>query len=136
MKGISEILIKKYDLEIGSFYFYANFVIGEIKEGIITTHENSRELFLIGKEYYGLATPFVYISNRVNSYSFDPTGHYKSMKLFPNLKGFAVVAYNIRSEKVANLEQVFIDVPTKIFNNLKSAVHWAEQLTTINQTNS
>ena len=87
MHGLKETLIKKYDLDIGSFYFYRNFVIGEIKEGIITTHENSKELFKLGKEYYGLTTPFVYISNRVNSYSFDPTGHYKSMKIFPNLKG-------------------------------------------------
>lgn len=133
MKGINKILIKKYELEIGSFYFYKNFVIGEIKEGIITTHENSEELFLIGKEYYGLTAPFVYISNRVNSYSFDPTGHYKSLKLFPNLRGFGVVAYTMRSEKVANLEQVFIDVPTKIFDNLKSAVYWAEQLTIIDE---
>ena len=127
VENINRTLIKKHELEIGTFYFYKNFVIGEIKEGLTTTHENSQKLFKLGKAYYGMTTPFVYISNRVNSYSFDPTGHYKSMKIFSNLKGFAVVAYDKVSGRVANLEQAFISVPAKIFNSLEDAILWAEE---------
>ncbi|MDY8134069.1 hypothetical protein [Aquimarina sp. 2201CG5-10] len=128
IRRINRKLIKKYDLDIGSAYFYENFVVTEIKEGIVINFEKAAKLFQLGKQYYGNKTPFVYISNRIHSYSFEPTAHFKSTELFPNLKGVAVVTYDPVKNKIAELEQAFINKPTSIFYNLEEAIDWVEQL--------
>ncbi|GAA4277800.1 hypothetical protein [Aquimarina mytili] len=120
--------VKEYTLDIGVFYFYQNFVIGEIKEGLNLNFESGKELFNLTKTHYKNIIPFVYISNRVHSYSFIPTGHYKSSKLFPNLKGYAIVVYDNINLKIAELEQTFMSWPNQIFTNLDDAIDWAEEL--------
>ncbi|MEW7292664.1 hypothetical protein [Aquimarina sp. 2304DJ70-9] len=123
-------LIKKHDLNIGSVSFYKNFVISEMKEGIIFDYDNATRLLELCNEYYGKKIPFIYISNRINSYSISPTGHFKSSKMFPNLKGYGVVSYNSINNGVAKLEQSFLNIPTNIFNNLEDAIRWTEEIIT------
>lgn len=125
---VNKELIAEHLLDIGTLYFYKNFVVTEIKEGMTLSFEKALPMFLLAKKYYGNKTPFVYISNRIYSYSFEPTAHYKSTKLFPNLVGFAVVSYGTISNKVAHLEQAFLNVPTEIFHNLEDAIEWVDQL--------
>ncbi|WP_103864999.1 STAS/SEC14 domain-containing protein [Aquimarina sp. I32.4] len=125
---INKSLIKKYDLDIGTVYFYQNYVVTEIKEGMLLNYEKAGQLLLLGKEYYGNNVPFVYISNRIHSYSFEPTDHFKSTELFPNLKGYAVITHNVIGNKIAELEQAFLNTPTQIFDSLEEAIIWVEQL--------
>ncbi|MEW7292665.1 hypothetical protein [Aquimarina sp. 2304DJ70-9] len=127
-REINKKLIKKHVLDIGSVYFYENFVVTEINEGIVFNFEKATKLFQLGKHYYGNKTPFVYISNRINSYSFEPTAHMKSKELFPNLKGVAVVIHNPVSHKVAELEKAFLSKPSEIFYTLENAIEWVEKL--------
>ncbi|WP_378176954.1 hypothetical protein [Aquimarina sp. SS2-1] len=121
-------LVRKHVLDIGTFYFYDNFLIAEMNEGVSIDFDKASKLFLLTKEHYGNNVPFVYITNRVNSYSFKPTTHFKSAKLFPNLKGYGAVIYDSINNKIASLEQSFLDVPTKIFDNLEDAVQWVDEL--------
>ncbi|WP_299437689.1 hypothetical protein [uncultured Aquimarina sp.] len=121
-------LINKHKLAIGLFYFYNNHIVSEIKEGGIVTFENSTDLFKLIHSYYGTTTPFVYISNRKNSYSFVPTGHFKTSKLFPNFMGYGVVAYDAINNKVATLEQSFVETDTKIFDTLDDAMIWIDEI--------
>ncbi len=121
-------LINKHKLAIGLFYFYKNHIVSEIKEGVIVTHENCFELFQLITNHYGTTTPFVYISNRKNSYSFVPTGHFKTAKLFPNFAGYGVVTYDSINTKVATLEQSFLENETKIFDNLDDAIIWVDEI--------
>ncbi|MEK6152661.1 hypothetical protein WIW50_05355 [Flavobacteriaceae bacterium 3-367] len=125
---INKKLLKQHDLPIGSFYFYENFVVSEIKEGVTMTFETASKIFELGKTYFGNTTPFVYISNRVNSYAFDPTAHFKSTAMFPNLKGYAVVVYDTINDKVAKMEQPFMNKPAHIFKRLQDAIDWVEEL--------
>lgn len=127
-KKINEKLIKKSEIDIGVVYFYKNYVITEINRGVILNFDKAAKLFQLGIEYYGTKVPFVYISNRIHSYSFEPTSHFKSTELFPNLKGYGVVIYDHLNSEVAKLEQAFINKPTAIFHNLEEAVLWAEEL--------
>ncbi|MDH7444411.1 hypothetical protein [Aquimarina sp. 2201CG14-23] len=121
-------LVKTHDIAIGVFYFYKNFLISEIKEGILLSVENSTTLFELIKTYYGNETPFFYIANRINSYSFAPTGHYKFVELYPNAKGFAVVTYNAKDTRMAKFEKSFVQAPAKIFDNLEEAIEWGTEL--------
>lgn len=125
---INEQLIQKYKLDIRVVYFYKNYVVTEIKEGIILNFQKASELFILGKEYYGNKIPFVYTSNRIHSYSFESTAHFKSTKMFPNLKGDAVVTYNTISNEIAEMELAFLNKPVNIFNSLDEAIVWVEQL--------
>ena len=93
-KEITDSLLKRHDLAIGSFYFHQHHMVAEIKEGVTCTYEQAKDMLALGKKYYGNTKPFVYISNRKNSYSFDPTSHFKTMSMFPNLKGYGVVVYD------------------------------------------
>ncbi|MDH7444409.1 hypothetical protein [Aquimarina sp. 2201CG14-23] len=127
-QNISKNLIKKHDLEIGSFYFYKNFVVSEMNEGISLSFDKAAKLFHLAKEYYGNNIPFVYISNRKNSYSFEPTSHFKSAKMFPNIKGYGVITYNHINDKIASLEQSFLNIPTKIFDSIEDAILWVDEL--------
>ena len=121
-------LIKKHVLDIGTVYFYENFLITEINEGIVMNFENVKPLLLLGKQYYGTQTPFIYISNRINSYSFEPTSHFKTVPIFPNIKGYGVVIYDQLSKEIAILEKNFLNIPTNIFYSLEEAIQWAEEL--------
>ena len=130
-RKIKDKLIKKIEIDIGIVYFYKNYVVTEINEGIVVNFEKAAKLLQLGIEYYGSKTPFVYISNRINSYSFEPTAHFKSTEMFPNLKGFGVVIYNKLNSDVAKMEQAFINKPTNIFYSLEEAIEWAEELIVI-----
>ncbi|WP_299261293.1 hypothetical protein [uncultured Aquimarina sp.] len=99
----------KQDLSIGLFYFYNNHIISKTKEGVILTFENCSGLLELIHSYYGTIIPFMYTSNRKKSYSFVPTEHFKSSKLFPNFTGYSVVTYDAVNNKVATLEQYFIE---------------------------
>tara|TARA_R110000796_G_scaffold37722_3_gene95129 strand:- start:83975 stop:84376 length:402 start_codon:yes stop_codon:yes gene_type:complete len=125
---INRTLIKKYNLDIGDFFFYENFLVAEVKEGIAFSFENAKEILGLAKMYYGNKTPFVYITNRKNSYSFNPTSHFKTVPLFPNLKGFAAVVYDSINQEIAVMEQSFFSKPVNIFYNLDDAIDWVEQL--------
>ncbi|GAA4110405.1 hypothetical protein GCM10022393_07440 [Aquimarina addita] len=123
-----EQFLERHENEMGSFFFYKNFIIAEMKEGVALNYENSKMQYELGKKYYGNKTPFVYISHRLNSYSITPTDHYKSVKTFPNLVGLAIVSYSSITIKVAELEKAFLDIPVNISDNLDDALYWAEDL--------
>lgn len=125
---IDRTLLKKHVLEIGELYFYENYVVSEIKTGVAVSFESASELLRLTKIHFGNKTPFVYISNRKNSYSFNPTAHYKTVPSFPNLKGFASVVYDDMNEDIAELEKSFLNKPVSVFSNLEDAILWAETM--------
>ncbi|NNE76976.1 MAG: hypothetical protein HKN31_07875 [Pricia sp.] len=115
-------------MDVGTFYFYKNFMVAEIKEGIALTIENATEMLQLAKEYFGNKTPFVYITNRIKSYSFNPTDHFKTVAMFPNLKGYATVTYDDINHEIAELEQSFMLRPSKNFRSLEEAIAWVDEL--------
>ncbi len=127
-----QLIAKHFFKDIGNFYFYQNFMISEIHEGVVITLDKVTEVthkYTI--KYYNNSIPFVFISNRINSYSLEPTIHFKTKILLPNTKGYAVVTYNDLNKKVAQFEQNFLHIPTGIFADLNSAVQWAQNLITL-----
>ncbi|QWX83812.1 hypothetical protein H0I23_15370 [Cellulophaga sp. HaHaR_3_176] len=125
---IDRTLIKNYILEVGKLNFYPNYVVSEIKEGVALSFKNATEIVRLTKLHYGNETPFIYIANRKNSYSFNPTAHYKTIPEFPNLKGFAAVVYSDINKDIAQLEKSFIKKPVEAFKSLESAILWAESI--------
>ncbi len=124
----TETLIGTLELDIGTTRFYQNLVISEMKEGAVVNFDNCLPIFTKALEYYTLDTPVVYISNRINSYSFDPTLHLEAKAIFTNLRGYGVVVYNDMNYKIALLEQQFMDCPVNIFSSFEEACEWAQDI--------
>lgn len=119
--------LETLDLGFGTFDFYRNIVVGEIREGAIITADHALELMSFGIEYYKHREAVVYISNRKHSYSIDPTLHLEIGKIFSKLAGYGIVCYDPRSTKVAKLEQRFLSYPSELFMTPEAAMEWAVQ---------
>lgn len=120
--------IVEHTFDIGQFVYYPNIVVGVVNEGLHVTFETAVYPLQAGEQLYGNDKPFVYISHRLHSYSIDPIGYLEAVKLFPNLKAFAIVAKNKRQRMLAHLERLFMKKPIKVFDDLESAFAWAEEL--------
>ncbi|MEJ2584267.1 MAG: hypothetical protein P8Z38_04270 [Robiginitalea sp.] len=119
--------IRTHELEIGTFHFYENVVIGQIREGKQINLDNSLPVFALGWEQYKNKS-VVYISDRKYSYSLDPTMHFETKKLVPFIVGYGWVVYNSVAERAARLEERFLDFPTGIFRTRDAALEWAWDL--------
>ncbi|WP_459211221.1 hypothetical protein [Aquimarina rhabdastrellae] len=125
---INKKLLEYLCLDFGSFYFYEDCVIGEMNRGSIVDFEKLHPIFKAALLHYKEDISFVYISNRIHSYSVVPTSHFQLRGLFPNLKGYAIVSYNDKTTKIADLERTFFNRPMDVFSNLKDAISWSDQL--------
>lgn len=130
LDNIEHKLIKKHTVvNIGSFYYYENFMVSEIEEGVVIDLEMVMQVTdMYTKKYYGRHKPFVYIANRINSYSLNPTVHFETAKILPNTKGYAIVTYSKMNAEIANIERPFLKIPIQIFYSMEEAIKWAEDL--------
>ena len=131
MDTLSELKEKplvEHKIDLGRFVFYENISITEVSEGTHVTFEKIAHMLQFAEDVYGNDIPFVYISNRIHSYSIDPLGYYEAIKMFPNLKAYAIVSQNDRRRMLFVLEKLFIKKPIRVFDNLEKAVEWAEQI--------
>jgi len=114
------VVIKTKDVTIS---LHKRVAIIEIAEGISISYENGIETFrrllsIVGDK------PWVYISNRVNSYSLDPND-YKHLNEIPTLKAIGVIQYKRSIETALELEKMFVKKPFKTFEDLDDAILWA-----------
>ncbi|SRX75953.1 hypothetical protein [Aequorivita antarctica] len=117
-------LKKTLETEIGMVYFYENIVVFEAKEGIIMSYKTGFSILLKGLNYLG-AKPWVYLSNRVHSYSIKPMD-YKYLNKVPTLRAVGVVNYYELGHSNAELEAKFCKKPFQMFDNLTEAVVWGK----------
>ncbi len=120
MESKFKVVIKTADITIR---LYNGVAIIEISEGVALSYENGHKIFnrllsIIGDK------PWVYVSNRVNSYSLDPND-YRHLNQIPTLKGIGVIQYEKSIQTALDLEKMFIKKPFKTFNDLDSAIEWA-----------
>jgi len=120
--------ILEHNLEAAKFVFYQNMAVVEGIEGTHVTFEKVSNVLRVAEEVYGNDIPFVYISHRIHSYSIDPIGYYEAIKSFHNLKALAIVTSSKRTKMIANLEKLFVAKPIRVFDDLDSAILWAEEI--------
>ncbi|WP_235841580.1 hypothetical protein [Confluentibacter sediminis] len=127
-------MIHYYDIGHAEVFVFDHFIIKQVKEGQSSDLLNTSELETIVKEHFENKN-MVYISNRVNSYSVNPLV-YKEFEKIPNLIAIAVVPHSNSMRLSAELESKFFNKPFEIFENLNTAVSWANRIieTTNTQT--
>ncbi|WGD34447.1 hypothetical protein [Olleya sp. YS] len=113
------------ELKFCTLLFSDNYVISTINEGVIFGKVESR---LQSSEILDVFNdkPFVYISNRINSYSVDPTIYIESSQIC-NLSGFAAVIGEFSNRNV-EVERLFLNKPFESFSNLEDAKIWANNI--------
>ena len=117
-------LTKIMEMEIGNYFFYGNVVIVEAKEGIMLSYKKDLSVILLilnitkGK-------PWVYISNRINSYAIQPLD-YKYLNKVPSLKALGVVNYSEAGYLISELEAKFCKKPYGVYHSLIEAVTWGK----------
>ena len=102
-----------------------NIIIAEINEGVVLNQDMSDDIIYFSSVVFK-NNPFVYITNRINSYAVDPI-IYKDVSQPETLKGFAVVSTTL-SARNAEIERLFLNKPFEIFSDLEEAKLWAIQI--------
>ncbi|KAA1246685.1 hypothetical protein [Aquimarina sp. RZ0] len=126
--------IQKYDLNLGTYYFYENYFVAEINEGEVINLEKLSDLIPIVLEHYGDGRPFTYISDRINSHAITPIDYLNCPLIsMENFRGYAVVTYNKAYEMSIHIEKHFAQRPFFYFNNLQDATDWSKEVTTLPQ---
>jgi hypothetical protein len=115
-------MLHHYDLEICKISIYDNYVINQIKEGvhIEVPHVESLEA-LINKHVKN--QPFIYISNRVHSYSFDPLVH-ESINKIENLIATAIITDDKAKQDIVQFEKRFSNKKIMVYKSLEDAISW------------
>ncbi|QRM90685.1 hypothetical protein FG167_16055 [Lacinutrix sp. WUR7] len=115
----------------GVIYFFKDFVVTEINEGVVYGTETSEELTRLILEQYATKTNIHVISNRINNYSVEPTywfDFYKNEHA-DALKSVSFVYYNELAYSNAKLEQTFINCKTECFKSLQEAINNFSKIT-------
>ena len=123
----------KIEFSFGNYYFFENFVISEINEGIHFDWDKILEVIGALMDYYGKEIRIAYISNRVHAYSIEPQLWYKFHKEFDFFIAIATVAYSDFSYINASIEKQFTKISLKRCDDLDQAVSWVHHLKEFNQ---
>ena len=131
-KYFKQLKHSKIEFSFGTYFFFDNFVISELNEGIHFDWQKIEEVIFTIVEYYGDDFKIGYISNRVNSYSINPQLWVDFYNEYDFIVAGAVVAYNDFNYMNATLEKHFSKNSIKRCNSLNEAVDWVIKLKELN----
>lgn len=115
-----------YNLKSGDLYFFDDFLISEIHEGVTIMLNDSREVLNLVHKHYGFKKPYGLISHRVNAYSVNLSDILPIANEFGLLVANAVVAYTDFALKNFELEKRVLKLKGKSFNNMDAALKWTK----------
>ncbi len=104
---------------------YSDFIIAVMFEGITLTAEKNDILLGIATKYFKNSN-FGYITNRIHSYSVDPSIYFETSKI-ENLVAFAVVSSKQINVTNTQLEKIFYKKPFRHFIELEDAISWVKE---------
>ena len=114
--------------ENGIYYFFKDFIIAEIHQGVIYTWDSAQDIIQAAHEHYGDNPSICYITNRINKYSINPTDWIKFFNTNNNLNGYAIVSYTKNGWVNALIELMFLKTKVERFSNLADAIDWAKDV--------
>ncbi len=117
---------KEFNYPFGSMYCYNNYVIGKLNPGVTVDSEIAMRILTDINDCYG-KEKIVFISNREFGHQVDPSV-YKLVNT-KTMVGIAIVGTTHEQRIQAASEQSLYNGSFGYFNNLESAVAWAESFT-------
>lgn len=119
-------IIQYFDLDDSEVFIFDEFIINQIKEGVVIEPKHNDLLNDLVQEFFS-GKNMVYISNRANSYAVNPLIYPETEKI-PNLIAIAVIPKTAAMRKSAEYEGEFYDKPYAIFDGLTDAIIWVESI--------
>jgi len=119
----------KITLNFGTVTVHDQLLIAEMNEGIVFDIPDNEQLLSLGSNIFG-DKPYGYISNRVNSYSINPTVYLQTAQR-SNIKAIAVVGSSESKIASTAVEKQFFKLPFEVFTTLEEARAWLQ--TTLKQ---
>jgi len=124
----NSLTFKPIHLPFGTFYLFEDFLISEINAEIHFDWQMVEILISNLVEHYGKDINIAYISNRINSYSFDPSSWTKFEKDYNFVVASAIVSYTNRNVINATIEKHISQNSIKRCSNLNQAIGWVTNL--------
>lgn len=115
-----------YNLKSGDLYFYDDYIISEVHEGVTIMHKDSLEILNLVHKHYGFKKPYGLISHRLNSYSVNLSELLPIAHEFGLLVANAVVAYTEISLKNFEIEKRVLMLKGESFRNMDEAIKWTK----------
>lgn len=116
-----------HNLKSGDLYFYDDYLISEIHEGIVVVKEDLLEILSLIDEHFCDNKPYGLISHRAYSYSVNL---HDILSIADKLRApvvNAVVAYSNIALKNFELEKRILKLKGESFSNLEEAIFWTKQ---------
>ncbi len=120
-----KIIVREYELEIGTVQVYDNYMVSMFDEGATLTLERAYQIIGISEIHFRDKN-FGFISLRKNSYAIDPT-IYNYLKELDNLKAFAIVSVKEIDMHNFKIEKLFYKKPMKFFIEFENALKWVKR---------
>ncbi|WP_276391072.1 STAS/SEC14 domain-containing protein [Eudoraea chungangensis] len=117
-----KIVVKEYQLDIGTIQVYENFMVSIFDEGATLTLERAYQIIGISEIHFR-DTNFGIISLRKNSYAVDPI-IYSYLRELNNLKAFAIVSVKEVDMHNFKIEKLFYKKPMKFYIDYNNALAW------------
>lgn len=120
-----KIIVKEYNLDIGTVQVFKNHMVVTFDEGATLTLERAYQIIGISEIHFR-DTNFGIISLRKNSYAIDPTiyGYLRELK---NLKAFAIVSVKEVDMHNFKIEKLFYKKPMKFYIDYNNALAWVQR---------
>ena len=119
------IVVREYQLDIGSVQVFDNYMVATFDEGATVTLERAYQIIGISEIHFR-DREFGYISLRKNSYAVDPT-IYNYLRGVENLKAFAIVSKKEIDMHNFKIEKLFYKKPMEFFIEFENALAWVKK---------
>ncbi len=119
------IIVREYNLEIGTIQVYQDYMVATFEDGATLTLERAYQIIGISEIHFR-DKPFGYISLRKNSYAIDPT-IYSYLRELENMKAFAIVSVKEIDMHNFKIEKLFYKKPMKFFIEFDNALLWVKR---------
>tara|TARA_R100001369_G_scaffold48504_1_gene74975 strand:+ start:649 stop:1038 length:390 start_codon:yes stop_codon:yes gene_type:complete len=115
------------ELDFCTLEIHENCVISTIKEGVLFDKKERKKLYEIFDKYFE-EKQFVYISNRKNDYTVNPTSYLQEDDFSNQLLGMAVLCYSKSSYNTALFEKQFYKRAFNVFYTVEACKLWAKEI--------
>ena len=119
------IIVKEYQLDIGTVQVYDDYMVSTFEEGATVTLERAYQIIGISEIHFR-NKPFAYISLRKNSYAIDPV-IYTYLRGLDNLKAFAIVSKKEIDMHNFKIEKLFYKKNMEFFIEYENALAWVKK---------
>jgi hypothetical protein len=114
------------DIDFAQLFFFDNYVISQLQEGVLLEASNSKTLINALEDHYQ-DKPFVYIANRTFAYNVSPM-LYREASNMDKLKGICIVTSKTLSQDTARFEGKFYDKEFYVCETITTGINWALEL--------